>query len=197
MAIYLDNPENKLTRVGSVSVIGPKGDKGDKGEKGDKGDKGDPGERGIQGPTGEPGAKGEKGDKGDKGDPGAVASVNGQTPDVNGNVSIYPHNIEYHNYGIGIIGTVDDALDNLFDRSEAAGIVNSVNGNDPDTCGDVYIGPTDIDYENTISGAPVRTVEMALDALTNGVNAAAEKSYVDALVGDIESAINTIRGVTE
>lgn len=43
MAIYIQNAENELHKVGSCAVIGPKGDKGDKGDRGEKGEKGDTG----------------------------------------------------------------------------------------------------------------------------------------------------------
>lgn len=95
-----------LTVVGDHYNLGlslPKGDKGDTGATGPKGDtgpqgsKGDTGATGPQGPKGNTGDTGPQGPKGDtgatgpqgpKGDPGDVSSVNGVSPNAQGNVTL-------------------------------------------------------------------------------------------------------------
>lgn len=66
---------------GSKGSIGPQGEKGDTGEQGPQG---------IQGIQGEKGEKGDTGPQGPKGDPGegSVKTVNGVSPDENGNVEV-------------------------------------------------------------------------------------------------------------
>ena len=99
---------------GSKGSIGPQGEKGEKGDTGEQGPQGIQGIQGEQGPQGEKGEKGDtgaaftfdmftteqlaslKGEKGDtgpqgpKGDPGedSVKTVNGVSPDENGNVEV-------------------------------------------------------------------------------------------------------------
>ena len=116
MAIYIGTAENELTKVCGAAAIGPKGDKGDKGEKGDPGDPGPAGPQGPQGPKGDDGAAGHAGPagpKGDKGDPGDVASVNGKTPDTQGNVLIEASDIDIETTSTLTSSDVQSALDEL------------------------------------------------------------------------------------
>jgi hypothetical protein len=96
------------------SLKGPQGDTGPIGPQGPQGEQGAQGEQGIQGPKGDAGATGPQGEqgiqgaRGEKGDPGATgpigpqgpqgprgypASVNGVTPDNNGNITLSATNV--------------------------------------------------------------------------------------------------------
>lgn len=96
------------------SLKGPQGDTGPIGPQGLQGEQGAQGEQGIQGPKGDAGATGPQGEqgiqgaRGEKGDPGATgpigpqgpqgprgypASVNGVTPDNDGNITLSASNV--------------------------------------------------------------------------------------------------------
>ena len=96
------------------SLKGPQGDTGPIGPQGPQGEQGAQGEQGIQGPKGDAGATGPQGEqgiqgaRGEKGDPGATgpigpqgpqgprgypASVNGVTPDNDGNITLSASNV--------------------------------------------------------------------------------------------------------
>ena len=96
------------------SLKGPQGDTGPIGPQGPQGEQGAQGVQGIQGPKGDAGATGPQGEqgiqgaRGEKGDPGATgpigpqgpqgprgypASVNGVTPDNNGNITLSATNV--------------------------------------------------------------------------------------------------------
>ena len=96
------------------SLKGPQGDTGPIGPQGPQGEQGAQGVQGIQGPKGDTGATGPQGEqgiqgaRGEKGEPGATgpigpqgpqgprgypASVNGVTPDNNGNITLSATNV--------------------------------------------------------------------------------------------------------
>lgn len=76
-----DQAAGKYVDSGVSAQQGPKGDTGGTGPQGDKGEKGDPGATGPIGPQGPQGPR------------GYPASVNGVTPDNNGNITLSATNV--------------------------------------------------------------------------------------------------------
>lgn len=130
-------PEQKEELRGPQGIQGPRGETGPAGPKGDKGDTGERGPEGLQGPIGETGPEGPQGIQGEVGPRGPEGPA-GYTPvkgtdyfteadktelvaDVKAQITVPSgaNDISYDNTESQIedIGTVQKALDHLFDTS--------------------------------------------------------------------------------
>jgi hypothetical protein len=195
----LDIEANKVDTATTITITRKDGTQetteildGEKGDKGDKGDQGIQGEQGIQGIQGE---KGEKGDKGDKGDPGAIKLlIVNELPSVGNEDTLYfvpkenPETSDlydeymYINNQWELLGEkqIDIDLDDYYTKQETNNLLDNKQ--------DKITQTNKLDY-SLIDNTP--TIPSKTSDLTNDSDFTT-KTYVDNIVGDIESILETL-----
>lgn len=171
--------------------------------KGDKGDKGDTGEQGPQGEQGIQGIQGEKGDKGDKGEPGAIklliVNVLPQTgrddtlyfvPKQSAETSDLYDEYAWINGAWELLGEKQIAIDlsDYYTKQETNTLLNGKANSS-----DLSRVATSGSYNDLSNKPTIPTVPTNISAFTNDSNYTT-KTYVDNLVGDINTALDTING---
>ena len=176
----LQGPEGPIGPQGIQGVQGERGPQGEQGIKGDKGDKGDTGETGPQGIQGE---QGPKGDKGDKGDPG-------ETPDLTGYATE-----DYVNEAVAAIDIPDNTPiattevagkvkpDGITILIESDGTISAIGGESG--AQEIYVGTEEPTDPNVL---------LWFNPNDGSEAVAATVDYVDEVVGDFSSALDTING---
>lgn len=159
------------------------------GEKGDKGDKGDTGEQGPQGEQGIQGIQGEKGEKGDKGEPGAIKLlIVNQLPQTGRDDTLYfvpkqsAETSDLYDEYVWING----AWELLGEKQISIDLSDYYTKQETNTLLNGKVDNSTLNNYALKNELPTKTSD-----LTNDSNFTT-KTYVDGLVGDINTALDTI-----
>ena len=174
----LDNPPS-VNIKGAQGETGPAGPAGEAGATGEKGEKGDKGDTGPQGPQGETGPQGPQGAAGEKGDSGVYY---GSTQPTDGSKVWIDSNGTATQINTATSTSFNGLLKGNGSTVEAAQA--GVDYQAPLIAGTDYLPMSG----GTLTGSLVLSGEPTVE------NGAATKGYIDNLVGDINSALDTING---